>query len=63
MRTASWFRFGDYDCPLSRENLGDVVPSHGPNVVLRFHRAHGVYFWWSIVPHCGKKLLISNTGM
>lgn len=54
---------GKCDCPVCHENLGDIVPSHGANVVVRFHRAHGVYFWWSIVPHCGKKLLISNSGM
>lgn len=54
---------GDCNCPVCHENLGDIVPSHGANVVVRFHRAHGVHFWWSIVPHCGKKLLVSNSGM
>jgi hypothetical protein len=55
--------FLEYDCPVCHESLGDIVPSHGPNVIVRCHRAHGVYLWWSIVPHCGRKLLIGNTGV
>ena len=53
----------DSSVQCAMKNMGDLVPSHGANVVVQFHRAHGVSFGWSIVPPCGKKLLISNSGM
>ncbi|MCI0392608.1 MAG: hypothetical protein MOB07_28070 [Acidobacteria bacterium] len=53
----------EFNCPVCGESLGSNLPSRGPNVIVHFRLDWGAYFWWSVVPHCGKKLLISNRRM